>query len=152
MKKLLLVTIVVLGFATAAMAQPRAIGGRVGYGLEFSYQHGLGDANMIQLDAGFPGFFGFGAAATYDWIFNINGGWNWFAGVGGGVGLYDFIDPLFFVGAAGRIGVEYNFDFPLQLSVDWRPIVGPYFYDGGVGFNPFGLWYGSIASGVRYRF
>lgn len=152
MKRLFFVVIVALGFATVAMAQPRAIGGRVGYGVEFSYQHGLGYANMIQLDAGLPGFHGFEASATYNWIFNISGGWNWFAGVGGGVGLYDFNDPAFFLGAAGRIGVEYNFHFPMQLSVDWRPLFGPRFHSGEVGFNKWGLWSGSFGFGVRYNF
>ena len=33
MKKIILIAAAVLGFALAASAQPRAIGGRVGYGL-----------------------------------------------------------------------------------------------------------------------
>lgn len=152
MRRLLLVMAVALGFAAAAVAQPRAIGGRVGYGVEFSYQHSLGSNNMIQLDAGIPGFYGLEAAVTYDWIFNISGGWNWFVGVGGGLGFFDFKDTRFFLGAAGRIGVEYNFDFPLQLSLDWRPIVGPYFYNDEVRFNDHGLWHGGLAFGVRYKF
>ena len=89
MKKIIVIAIA-LFTAAALYAQPRAIGGRIGYGLELSYQHSLGD-NMVQLDFGLPGFYGLEAAATYDWIFPINswqeqGSWNWYAGVGAGLG------------------------------------------------------------------
>ena len=67
MKKFIVIAIA-LFTAAAVYAQPRAIGGRLGYGLELSYQHSLGD-NMVQLDFGLPGFYGLEAAATYDWIF-----------------------------------------------------------------------------------
>ena len=73
--------------------------------------------------------------------------WNWYAGVGAGAGLYD---KYFFAGVAGRIGVEYNFDFPLNVSLDWRPVIGPAF--GGNGFHDEGLFAGAIAWGIRYRF
>ncbi len=32
------------------------------------------------------------------------------------------INTIFF--AAGDIGIEYNFDIPLQLSLDFRPEIG----------------------------
>ena len=39
MKKVILVFCLFVGFAAATAAQPRAIGGRVGWALEASYQH-----------------------------------------------------------------------------------------------------------------
>ena len=39
MKKIILVAALVLGFAVAAVAQPRAIGIRGGFGAGLSYQH-----------------------------------------------------------------------------------------------------------------
>ncbi len=113
---------------------------------------------MVEVEVGLPGFFGVEAAATYDWIFPIRswqekGEWNWYAGVGAGAGY--FWPASGYVGAAGRIGVEYNFWFPLQLSFDWRPIVGPVFSFGGataVKFNAGGLYAGAIAFGIRYKF
>lgn len=138
-------------------AQPRAIGIRGGYGVDFSYQHGLG-SNMLDLEVGLAGFNGLQVACTYDWIFPINswtyaGSWNWYAGVGGAVG-FSWYNNWANIGVAGRIGVEYNFDFPLQLSLDWRPVVGPYIglNGGGAGFNPYGLYEGGIALGIRYKF
>ena len=132
MKKLFLSLAVALFTVAFAFAQPRAIGGRLGYGVDFSYQHTVGK-NMINLEVGAPAFYGLYVAATHDWIFPINswdeeGSWNWFAGVGAGLGFDFYPDHnYFFVGVAGRIGFEYNFWFPLQLSLDWRPIIGPNF-------------------------
>ena len=47
MKKLVLLSLFVVAMATAAFAQPRAIGGRLGYGIEVSYQHTLSEENMV---------------------------------------------------------------------------------------------------------
>ena len=158
-KKGLLAALLLLFAATAAYAQPRAIGGRLGGQFEVSYQHALGSANMVQAELGIGALWypGIEAAATYDWIFPINswqykGEWNWYAGVGAGIGGYwNHGYGVGYVGVAGRIGVEYNFWFPLQLSLDWRPLIGPGFNDEGVGFNNIGL-YSGIALGVRYLF
>ena len=72
------------------------------------------------------------------------------------------------IGVDGRIGVEYNFWFPLQLSLDWRPVIGPEIdwyntvttTDGhtvrdnntGVGFSTNGIYAGAISLGIRYKF
>ena len=88
MKKFILVAIALLGAATLSYAQPRAIGARIGSGIEASYQHGIGEKNMISLDLGLPLVpFGLEAAATYDWLIPIKswehkGEWNLYAGVG----------------------------------------------------------------------
>ena len=158
MKKSLIVAafLFVLGMASA-IAQPRAVGVRIGYGVELSYQHTLGN-NMLSIDAGLPGFHGIEGAVTYDWInpfstkipWNEKGEWNWSLGVGGAVGWW--WGGYAFVGVAGRVGVEYNFWFPLKLSVEWRPAFGPDFGKNHCGFYNGGLYAGGIAIGVRYKF
>ena len=153
MKKLLLLVALLAMSAVAVNAQKRAIGARLGYGADFSYQYNMGEKNMLEIEVGLPAFLGIEAAATYDWLFPISsweeaGNWNWYAGVGAGGGLYD---NYFFAGLAGRIGIEYNFDFPLNLSLDWRPIIGPTF-GADHPFHDEGLYYGAIAWGIRYRF
>ncbi len=156
MKRFFLVIALAISSVAFVNAQSRAIGGRFGYGLDFSYQHSVGQ-NMVNIEIGAPWFTGVQVAATHDWIFPISswqydGSWNWYAGVGGAVGL-GFLDDLdLTVGVAGRIGVEYNFAFPLQLSLDWRPIVGPTldFGDGTLGFNTWNV--SGVALGVRYNF
>lgn len=153
--KRVIVLAITLFTAAVVFAQPRAIGGRLGYGLEVTYQHSIGN-NMLDIDFGLPGFFGLEAAVTHDWIFPINsweeqGTWNWYAGVGAGAGLYNFNNAIGYVGVAGRIGIEYNFWFPMNISLDWRPLIGPYFHE-GVGFNAWGIYQGGIALSIRYLF
>jgi hypothetical protein len=50
----------------------------------------------------------------------------------------------FDVAVAGEIGLEYTFEFPLQLSVDIRPQIGLL---NGLKFSGF-----YPAFGIRYRF
>ena len=52
MKKIILAAALILGFAVAASAQPKAIGIRIGNGGEISYQHSMG-GNFIEVDGGF---------------------------------------------------------------------------------------------------
>lgn len=162
-KKGLLAALLLLFAATAAYAQPRAIGVRFSNGIEASYQHALGSANMVSVDFGLTElpWHSVEAAATYDWIFPINswqykGEWNWYAGVGAALGYsggYAGLGDAGFVGAAGRIGVEYNFWFPLQLSIDWRPVFGVAFDKYDVRFTDQNLYNGvTFALGVRYLF
>lgn len=159
MKKFFLVAVMAVASIAFAVAQPRAIGGNIGYGIGFSYQHGFGETNMIDLAVNIPFFDGIGGTCTYDWIdpgqvtvpWNEKGEWHWYAGVGGAVGMYGFKAPVWYVGVAGHIGIEYDFWFPLQLSVDWRPNLGVVGHKDYVGFNTGGL-YDGIAIGVRYLF
>lgn len=166
MKKFILVFAATVLAAVAVSAQPRAIGARLGWGAEVSYQHSLGVDNMLSAELSFPGFAAVGAAATYDWLnpfntaipWNHKGEWNWYMGVGGGASYW--FGGFLNVGVAGRVGVEYDFWFPLQLSFDWRPVIGPDIYFGGaagdsethVGFSGYGFYAGAISLGVRYKF
>ena len=84
----------------------------------------------------------------------LDGNFNWYYGVGGGLGSVDFDYPGLdddndglFVFAAGDIGVEYDFDIPLLLSLDFRPEIGLVGYDGFD--NDFDF---DIALGIRYQF
>lgn len=186
MKKSLLIAVVALVCGTMAYAQPRAIGGRLGAFNGVSYEHGFGDSNMLEIEAGFSidgrtdvwngGGHGrysgrtIQAAVTYDWIdpfgatfpWEHKGEWHWYLGVGaaggygwniwagGGSGRWDWG----FLGAAGRAGVEYDFWFPLQLSIDFRPTLGAGLMDNGAGGTQAGLYWEMtcLALGVRYKF
>ena len=187
MKKILLVALLALTSVAFVAAQPRAIGARLGWDPQFSYEHGLGN-NMLSIEAGaFHNFHGVQAAVTYDWIdpfgadvpWNERGEWHWYLGVGAGAGVF-FWDhahaagvragnDYFYVGVAGRVGIEYDFWFPLQLSLDYRPVFGPGFdhyytnaegvhdnhtdvYFHGAYGDPLSIWVGGIALSVRYKF
>ena len=94
MKKIILIAAMVLGFAVAASAQPRAIGVRLGNGGEVSYQHSLG-TNFLEVDGGlglgFDGTFNVGATGIYNFMiaqpsWTSRGEWGFYAGPGAGVG------------------------------------------------------------------
>lgn len=142
MKKIILVAAMVLGFAVAASAQPRAIGARLGYGVDLSYQHSVG-SNFIEADLGLGDFNYLNVAATYNFMISEFGsGWGFYAGPGLAVAAGK---ELFHVGIAGQVGLEYTFNVPVQLSLDMRPQLG---YTG----NGFGIWGWYPHLGIRYRF
>lgn len=157
MKKLFALAVLAVVSISFAVAQPRAIGGNIGYGFDVSYQHSLGEKNMVDLSVNLPGFSGIGATCTYDWInpfntsipWNEKGEWSWEMGVGAGLGMY--FGPMGYAGVVGHVGVEYHFWFPMALSVDYRPNVGVAFDKNSVAFNTPGMYTG-ITIGVRYLF
>lgn len=154
MKKSILIIIAAV-LSIAAVAQPRAIGGRIELGGEVSYQHNVG-SNFAELDFGYNYATGFGITATYDFIFaspewTPKGTWDWYAGPGLTMGTY-FSPIPFSVGICAQVGLSYTFWFPLQLSVDLRPVAAVGFNSDGARFNTKGL-YGFIPTfGVRYCF
>ncbi|WP_298901954.1 hypothetical protein [uncultured Psychroserpens sp.] len=160
MKKLFLVALAFMGL-TAVNAQDisdHAIGLRLGdsdgFGAEISYQKALGDNNRLELDLGLRSgnnYDGFKLTGLYQWVWNIDDGFNWYAGAGGGVGSYNFDnvpngadDSETFLFIAGDVGIEYNFDIPLQLSLDARPEFGFGDFRDDLDFD--------IALSIRYRF
>lgn len=145
MKKLIIVAAMVLGFTVAASAQPRAVGARFGYGAEVSYQHNFG-SNFVEADLGLGDFKYLNVAATYNFMiaqpnWTSSGEWGFYAGPGLAVAAGNALH----IGIAGQVGLEYTFDFPLQLSIDLRPQLGL------IG-NSFGLWGWHPHLGVRYKF
>ena len=171
MKKILFVAVLALASITA-YAQPRAIGANLGGSLGFSYQHGFGEANMLDVSVYTPiavgraQAWGLSGIVTYDWIDPFNapvpwdqkGEWHWYMGVGGsagyGIPLASDVTGWWYAGVAGHIGIEYDFWFPFQLSLDWRPSLGvsndPIYNNGKLGFNIPGLY--GIQLGIRYKF
>ena len=135
------------------------LGDSDGFGAEISYQKSIGQYNRAEFDLGWRDsrhFDAFKLTGVYQWVHQLDGNFNWYYGVGGGLGSvdFDYPDPDFdddndglFVFAAGDIGVEYDFDIPLLLSLDFRPEIGLIGYDGFD--NDFDF---DIALGIRYQF
>lgn len=134
------------------------LGDSDGFGAEISYQKSIGRYNRAEINMGWRDsrdFDAFKLTGLYQWVRQIDGNFQWFFGVGSGLGSVDF-EPVpgeldddggLFIFAAGNIGVEYNFDFPLLLSLDFRPELGIIGYDGFSDNLDF-----DIALGVRYQF
>jgi hypothetical protein len=168
MKKIILSAFMLIGLAFSTQAQEiseNALGLRLGdnngFGGEISYQRAMSNNNRLELDLGWRNRSNFNnngyddnavkLAALYQWVWNIDGGFNWYAGVGGGIGSYGYDDKSgnsyndTFVFAAGDIGIEYNFDIPLLISLDFRPEFG------GSGY--YEKNYGSdVALGLKFQF
>jgi hypothetical protein len=158
MKKLILTAFAVFtGFAfmNAQEIADNAIGLRLGdsdgFGAEVSYQRALGDNNRLEADLGWrsgKGYDGFKLTGLYQWVWQLDGDFNWYVGAGGGFGSYSFdnndIDGETFFFAAGDIGIEYSFDISLMLSLDFRPELGFGDFRDDVDFD--------IALGIRYQF
>ena len=129
------------------------LGGGDGYGTEISYQHGLSDRNRLEFDLGMHSsnhYNSWGLSGLYQWVWNIDGGFNWYAGVGGRIGSWSWDKDYpadnggLFLAAAGDIGIEYAFPIGIQLSLDARPQLG--LINHGDSFQ------NSVAFSIRYQF
>lgn len=137
------------------------LGDSDGFGAEISYQKSVGTANRFEANLGWRDsnyFDAFKLSGLYQWVMPIEGDFNWYYGFGGGLGNVDFAtvpgnngaftpDGGLFVFAAGNVGIEYNFDIPLLISLDVRPELGLLGYDNFS--NTFDF---DIALGIRYQF
>lgn len=160
MKKLLVLFTFIAGFSLYSQAQvnPHAIGVRLSgdgdiNGAEISYQHGMGDANRLEVDLGFSGndlHNRMYLIGMYHWDWHLTGGLNWYVGPGAGIGFYhwDNDDDYINIAVGGQIGLEYDFNVkgaPILLSLDARPMWDL------LGDDHAGLGY-SLALGIRYTF
>ena len=140
------------------------IGDSDGFGAEISYQKAIQRVNRVEFNLGFRNssreFDAFKISGIYQWVHEIDRGFNWYYGFGGGLGSVDFKpvpnnnnngfsddDDGFFLFVAGEIGVEYNFDIPLLISLGTRPEIGIIGFDG---FDNNFLF--DVALGLRYQF
>ena len=146
-KKIIAITVALLAFAAVASAQPKALGLRFGYnygaGAALSYQHWIGgdflDADLGWCQSGFSG------SAVYDFTIFRSGGFGFYGGPGAHLGFFNGDNGGFVsAGIVGELGVEYNFSIPLQISLDFRPIISVV-----PSFSP--IWT-SASLGLRYQF
>lgn len=174
MKKVILSVFMLIGLTMSVQAQEtvskNAIGLRLGdndgFGGEVSYQRQIFKSNRLEFDLGWRNSKNVDAtklAALYQWYWNINKGFYWYVGVGGGLGSWRYdnkvynngnnnFDPYYddngaFAFAAGDIGIEYNFTIPIQVSLDFRPEL--YFNSNDWREDNFGP---DVALSVRYKF
>jgi hypothetical protein len=153
-KKLVLILFAaVSSVALLAQTSERAIGIRFGSGGKVSYQHPLGVANRIEFDLGLSPQ-SFGINGIYHWVNDLSDwtdGMSWYYGPGATVGFSNsttlYPTSKLTLGIVGQVGLEYKFEFPLQLSIDYRPT----FYllrPNWVGLGS----YGDVCLSARYRF
>jgi hypothetical protein len=158
MKKIFLLLIALIGFTFTINAQhiaDNAIGLRLGdsdgFGAEISYQTRIKEYNRLEFGLGWRDSNNYSAirvVGLYQWIWTLDGSFNWYTGVGGGLASFSFddniIDDETALFIAGNIGLEYLFEIPLLISLDFRPEIGFGNINNDLDFD--------IALGLRYRF
>ena len=167
MKKILF-TIIATVAALSMNAQPKAIGIRLGVGgLEADYQHKMNRNQFIEGNLGLDfgtnasSIPGIKATGLYNFVWarpawTDKGSWALYAGPGATLGfvsdevhylgaddknIISYMDSGFMLGICGQVGLEYTFWFPLQLSIDLRPIIGMHVNNGYT--DPAGNRYGT---------
>jgi hypothetical protein len=130
------------------------LGAGDGLGTEISFQHGLTDINRIELDLCMlsgNNYTAWSVAGIYQWVWELNGGFNWYAGAGGRLGTWSWDNTYtgydgggILLGAVGDIGIEYSFPSGIQLGLDARPEIGL--------INHGNAFRNNYALSVRYRF
>lgn len=165
MKKTILLVFTVLALGYQASAQDiakNAIGIRLsesdGFGPEVNYQRGLSENNRLELGLAIHSknyWDSVKFTGIYQWVWNIDQGFNWYAGPGLGAGIVnydkkhkDYYDDRYddseaFAFLTGDVGIEYNFDFPLLVSFDFRPQINLGYRD-NVSFD--------VGLSARYQF
>jgi hypothetical protein len=155
MKRILLILLFTLAFMTVS-AQPKAIGMRLGTEIQVSYEYAIGaGGDFLEVDMGYELINLVNLAVAYDFMivrpkWTERGEWGFYAGpaakVGGaGVGYY--------LALGAQAGLEYSFEFPLQISLDVRPTIGCAFISGMPSFYAGGAIFGGLPSlSLRYRF
>jgi len=152
MKKLFLTVALLIAITSFTQAQTmdKAIGIRATNGAELSFQNPLSGSTRLEVDLGLYHSGSFFLTGIHQWVFDLSSlsnGFNWYVGLGPQLGIWDNgnNNSDFGLGVAAQIGLEYNFNIPLQLSLDYRP--GWMIIPNGAG----GKWDG-VALGIRYRF
>ena len=127
MKRLILAVIFAL-LTMVAAAQPRALGVRAGLEYQASYQHTLSErGHFLEVDLGYQLVSTtVNVACAYDFIiarpkWTQKGQWGVYVGPAVKAG---FAGVGYCVSAGAQFGLEYTFEFPLQISIDTRPAVG----------------------------
>lgn len=158
MKKIMYTSLLILGLTSVGYAQSSQtiglrFGSNHGLGTEVSYQKPLGEANRLEANLGWRSSDHVSAIKVnglYQWVWDLDANFNWYAGVGGGLLNWSYENAGYkdngtFIYGAGDVGIEYNFDFPLTISADFRPEFGAK--------NEYYKSYNSdIAVAFRYRF
>lgn len=147
MKKVLLTFTLLLTTIFAINAQEisdNAIGLRLnggdGFGAGISYQKKMAENNRLEINLGLRDeLSSFKGVGLYEWVWNLEEKFNWYAGFGAG-----FDSGFAALFAAGVVGIEYNFNKPILISLDYRPEVGITGNYNGLG--------SSVAISVRYQF
>ena len=118
MKKIILSAFMLIRLTFAAQAQDISknalglrLGGNYDIASEVSYQRRMSDLNRLELGLGWNNnnnVDAFKLTGIYQWVWNIDGDFNWYAGVGGGLGSWSKTNKTngTFIFASSDVGIE----------------------------------------------
>ena len=160
MRRFVFILIAIFASVFVAKSQPKALGLRAGMDCQLSYEHNMrGSADFLEADLGVEFVYGYAvglnAAVGYNFMiarpeWTQKGHWGFYAGPAVKMG-YLWVGGYLAVGA--QVGLEYSFDFPLQVSLDIRPAVGVAMEGGTCSIYGAEAILGSIPClSLRYRF
>jgi len=114
-------------------------GNNLDVGGEISYQRLLNTSHRLEINVGFKynDLSSISAIGLYQWVFELDNNFNWYVGAGFGNASSTFL-------GVGTLGVEYNFDIPLLISLDIRPQITLN--------RPSGIYDSDLAFSFRYQF
>jgi len=142
--------------------------GDEGFGPEITYQRQMfGEHNRIDVNLSWRtnSFINtYRGGGYFHWSYNIWDNLNWFAGPGIGAGYIDFKTSFFGIGISNNrdseffpyvgadFGVDYRFDFPLQVAFSVRPTYDIHNIENSGGFNDVDNFGVNIGIAARYTF
>ncbi|MCU4174041.1 hypothetical protein [Carboxylicivirga sp. N1Y90] len=119
MRKVFLTTIIIFAFGLYSNAQSNwELGGR--FGDDFALDVTIPLSKVPRLHGALYFDDNISLGTYFNWTFALEEtpiGLKFYPGVGPELYFSDGLD----VAAAGDFGVEYSFDFPLTIGLDWRP-------------------------------
>ena len=90
----------------------------------------------LEVDLGYrnhKNYDAFKLSGIYQWIWNIDQGFNWYAGFGAGIGSWSYSNDInidnddgLFINADGNVGIEYNFNAPFLISLFVRSSINTF--------------------------
>lgn len=107
-----------------------------GFGIELTYQHAFTLHNRLEIDLGLNYgeiYDGFKLTILDEYVWNINDKLNWYLGAGGGIASLKYdsnrdiessINSYTFAFLSAIGGIEFDFNAPFVLSLDFRPELG----------------------------
>ncbi|SEK36071.1 hypothetical protein SAMN04487910_0342 [Aquimarina amphilecti] len=142
--------------------------GDEGFGPEITYQRQMfGEHNRIDVNLSWKtnSFINtYRGGAYFHWSYNIWDNLNWFAGPGIGAGYVDFKSSIFGFGISNDrdseffpyvgadFGVDYRFDFPLQVAFSIRPTYDIHSIENSGGFSDVDNFGVNVGIAARYIF
>lgn len=155
MKKLfaLLAALTLVSAVFAQEDYKYGLGLRLSYGADIDFRMNLDQKHTVNLMLNFPHFNGTVLTGLFEWRWPvIQSGFSAYVGPGLHFGAFGFANDhtAFNFGIDLMLGLEYKFDAPVALSIDWKPAMEILTGDYWARWQSWGLY--NFGLTIRYCF